>query len=98
MQLKTPQFVESNGRATQGLALLLPLDAAACNAIRYIYPIPETLMHKDLIDLLVIAVDGPITCYDLVDRFVFVPLVQPKRLVVCRTVRRSASRCGTATA
>jgi len=37
MQLKTPQFVESNGRATQGLALLLPLDAAACNAIRYIY-------------------------------------------------------------
>jgi len=61
-------------------------------------PISETLMHKDLIDLLVIAVDGPITCYDLVDRFVFVPLVQPKRLVVCRTVRRSASRCGTATA
>ena len=41
MQLKTPQFVESNGRATQGLALLLPLDAVACNAIRYIYPIPE---------------------------------------------------------
>jgi len=58
----------------------------------------KALMHKDLIDLLVIAVDGPITCYDLVDRFVFVPLVQPKRLVVCRTVRRSASRCGTATA
>ena len=38
MQLKTPQFVESNGRATQGLALLLPLDAAARHVIRYISP------------------------------------------------------------
>jgi hypothetical protein len=63
-----------------------------------IHPISEPLMHKNLIDLLVITVDQPITSYDLVDRFAFVPLVQPKRLVVRRTIRRSASRCGTVTA
>jgi len=61
-------------------------------------PISETLMHKDLVDVSVTAVvDEPTTSYDLVDRFVLVPLAQPKRLVVWRTAR-SASRSGTATA
>ena len=62
-------------------------------------PISETLMHKDLVDVSVTAVvDELTTSYDLVDRFVLVPLAQPKRLVVWRTARRSASRSGTATA